>query len=241
MNYPLIVGLLLGASLLSACQSTNHTENEVEPTPKPSTSTSSALLSPSDSFSYAFGLLLGSNLKASGLSPEDLNQQALVRGLQAAFGAAEAPLLNIGSAQTLIAQSLQKTEAQNSKKNQEAGARFLLEIANQSKIQSTETGLLYEIMQEGNGPKPTKQDKVKIHYHASLTDSTVFDSTLEKEPMSFQLSGLIKGLQEGLQLMSVGASYKFYIPPSLGYGATKAGKIPPNATLIFEVELLGLE
>lgn len=105
---------------------------------------------------------------------------------------------------------------------------------------TTASGLQYEVLTEGVGPKPTASDTVTVHYKGTLTNGKVFDSSYDRgEPISFPLNGVIKGWTEGLQLMSVGAKHRLTIPADLGYGAAGAGGvIPPNATLIFDVELL---
>jgi FKBP-type peptidyl-prolyl cis-trans isomerase FkpA len=104
---------------------------------------------------------------------------------------------------------------------------------------TTESGLQYEIVEEGDGPKPTVNDQVTAHYRGTLTDGTVFDSSYERgEPATFPLNRVVKGWQEGIPLMPVGSKFKFTIPPDLGYGSRAMGPIPANATLIFEVELL---
>ena len=105
---------------------------------------------------------------------------------------------------------------------------------------TTASGLQYEVLTEGTGPKPKATDTVTVHYKGTLTNGKVFDSSYDRgEPISFPLDRVIKGWTEGLQLMSVGSKYRLTIPSQLGYGAAGAGGvIPPNATLIFEVELL---
>ena len=104
---------------------------------------------------------------------------------------------------------------------------------------TTESGLQYQIIEEGDGPKPTVNDQVTVHYKGTLIDGTVFDSSLERgEPATFPLNRVVKGWQEGIPLMPVGSKFKFTIPPDLGYGSRAMGPIPANATLIFEVELL---
>ena len=123
------------------------------------------------------------------------------------------------------------------------GKIFLEENANREGVMSTASGLQYEIMKPGNGPKPSVTDNVKVHYHGTTIDGNVFDSSVERgEPISFPLNRVIKGWQEGVALMPVGSKYKLFIPYDLGYGAQGAGAaIPPYATLIFEVELLDIE
>lgn len=107
---------------------------------------------------------------------------------------------------------------------------------------TTASGLQYEVLNEGDGAKPSATDTVTVHYHGTLTDGTVFDSSVDRgQPASFPLNRVIPGWTEGVQLMSVGSKYRFTIPPDLGYGSRGAGGvIPPNATLIFEVELLSI-
>ena len=108
---------------------------------------------------------------------------------------------------------------------------------------TTASGLQYEVLTEGTGPKPKATDTVTVHYKGTLTNGKVFDSSYDRgEPISFPLDRVIKGWTEGLQLMSVGSKYRLTIPSQLGYGAAGAGGvIPPNATLVFEVELLGIQ
>ena len=124
----------------------------------------------------------------------------------------------------------------------EDGEKFLAENALKEGIQVTESGLQYEVLKMGRGKKPAATDRVKVHYHGTLIDGTVFDSSVERgEPTSFGLNQVIAGWTEGLQLMPVGSKFRFYIPQELGYGSRNAGSISPYSTLIFEVELLGIE
>ena len=127
--------------------------------------------------------------------------------------------------------------------SKEEGEKFLVENALREGVITTPSGLQYEIIKKGKGKTtPTATDVVKVHYHGTLINGTVFDSSVERnEPISFALTQVIPGWTEGLQLMTVGSKYKFYIPQELGYGSQQAGSIPPYSTLIFEVELLGIE
>lgn len=124
----------------------------------------------------------------------------------------------------------------------EDGEKFLTENALKEGVQVTESGLQYEVIKMGKGKKPAATDKVKVHYHGTLIDGTVFDSSVERgEPITFGLNQVNPGWTEGVQLMPVGSKFKFYIPQELGYGAQQAGSIPPYSTLIFEVELIEIE
>ena len=120
------------------------------------------------------------------------------------------------------------------------GEKFLQENALREEVKTTESGLQYEVLVAGKGAKPTAESTVKVHYEGTLIDGTVFDSSYERgEPIEFPLSGVIKGWTEGVQLMSEGSKYEFYIPYNLGYGEHGApGAIPPYATLKFIVELI---
>ena len=124
----------------------------------------------------------------------------------------------------------------------EEGEKFLAENGLKEGVITTESGLQYEVIKMGKGKKPSATDRVKVHYHGTLIDGTVFDSSVDRgEPITFGLNQVIKGWTEGVQLMPVGSKFRFYIPQELGYGAQQAGNIPPYSTLIFEVELLDIE
>ncbi len=190
--------------------------------------------------SYAFGMLIGQDLKTRGITAADINAEELAKGLKAALGEGT-PEMDVQAAQTLVQAEFNKFQQQAQSKSTEEGMKFLETNAKRKEVKTTASGLQYELIKEGSGAKPTLQDKVKVHYHGTLINGTVFDSSVErKEPISFPLGGVIQGWQEGLQLMSVGSKYKLYIPANLGYGSNPAGKIPANSVLIFEVELLGI-
>ena len=124
----------------------------------------------------------------------------------------------------------------------EEGEKFLAENALKEGVTTTPSGLQYEVIKMGKGKKPVATDKVKVHYHGTLINGTVFDSSVDRnEPITFGLTQVIAGWTEALQLMPVGSKFKLYIPQQLGYGSQQAGSIPPYSTLIFEVELLGIE
>jgi len=126
--------------------------------------------------------------------------------------------------------------------NLKAGEDFLQQNKNKPGVETTPSGLQYEVLEEGSGAKPKATDKVKCHYHGTLIDGTIFDSSVQRgQPATFPLNMVIKGWTEALQLMSVGSKYRLFLHPSLAYGNRQTGSvIGPNSTLIFDVELLDI-
>ena len=126
--------------------------------------------------------------------------------------------------------------------NREAEAKFMAENAKAEGVKVTASGLQYKVIEEGNGPKPSMNSKVRVHYEGKLLNGEIFDSSIQRgEPLEFMLTQVIAGWTEGLQLMKPGAKYRFFIPSELAYGEHGAGNsIPPHATLIFDVELLAV-
>lgn len=141
-----------------------------------------------------------------------------------------------------IADKLFQMKNEKAATNLKAGLDFLEMNKKNNKVVTLPSGLQYEVITQGNGPKPTATDKVTCHYHGSLIDGTVFDSSVKRgQPATFPLNMVIKGWTEGLQLMPLGSKWRFFIPSSLGYGDRQASaQIGANSALIFEVELLGI-
>lgn len=135
-----------------------------------------------------------------------------------------------------------KMSSEKAAANLQAGEEFLEKNKNKAGIITTPSGLQYEVLKEGSGAKPKATDKVKCHYHGTLIDGTIFDSSVQRgQPATFPLNMVIKGWTEALQLMSVGSKYRLFLHPSLAYGNRQTGSvIGPNSTLIFDVELLDI-
>lgn len=142
-----------------------------------------------------------------------------------------------------LADRLFNMKADKAASNLKAGEDFLAANKDKPGVVTLPSGLQYEVMTEGAGAKPTANNTVTCHYHGTLIDGTMFDSSVKRgTPASFPLNAVIKGWTEGLQLMNVGSKWRFFIPPHLGYGDRQVGPtIGPNSTLIFEVELLGIK
>ena len=196
-----------------------------------------------DSASYVLGLDIGAYLKEV---KKDINLSVFSRGVEDNVKGKKPALTEkeIGDIKMALSKKVQEEQAKKGKEqgdvNIKAGQKFLAENKTQKGVVTTASGLQYTVLSMGKGPKPKATDKVKVHYKGTLLDGTEFDSSYKRgEPISFPLNGVIKGWTEGVQLMNVGSKFKFFIPSELGYGERGAGaQIGPNATLIFEVELM---
>ena len=192
---------------------------------------------PLEEFSYSLGLTISSNLLQSGVKNIDALQ--FLAGLQDVFSG-NIPKISADRANQVLQDFMQSEGDEVSKQNLEDGLMFLADNINNAGVIETETGLQYKVINAGNGEYPTIDDEVKCHYHGTLIDNTVFDSSVErKQPAVFPVNGVIQGWTEALQMMPVGAKWRLFIPSNLAYGEEGAGGlIGPNATLIFDVELL---
>ncbi|MFZ8928395.1 MAG: FKBP-type peptidyl-prolyl cis-trans isomerase [Gammaproteobacteria bacterium] len=194
---------------------------------------------------YSIGVNIGMNL-VNQMPMEDLNMASLIQGVSDALNGqlqmSEEEIMNAIQAFSLAQQ--EKVDAAQAEAAQ-AGVRFLEDNGQRPEVMITASGLQYEVLEEGEAgaDNPRASDTVTVHYHGTLIDGTVFDSSVERnQPATFGLNQVISGWTEGVQLMKVGDKYRFYIPPELAYGETGAGGIiGPNATLIFDVELLEIQ
>lgn len=207
-----------------------------------------------DSVSYAIGVDVAKNVSSSF---DEIDSELFIQGYMNTIDSA-AVKLDGPAAQKVVQSYFQKNQAKIQAKQQAAAAKaaeaqyaqgkaasetFLEENKAKEGVQVTDSGLQYLVMNEGTGDKPTPASIVKVHYHGTLIDGTVFDSSVDRgEPSEFGVGQVIPGWTEGLQLMSVGSKYKFFIPQELGYGATpRGGAIKPFDALVFEVELLEIK
>jgi len=208
---------------------------------KPTTQPPLAIKNATDSASYALGVRIAQNMKAQGF--DKLNMAVFEKAINDVLQ--NKPLAIVDNAlDQCIGEYQQKASSAKSAVAKAEGKKFLAENAKRKGVVITPSGLQYEIMKVGTDTvKPKINDKVKCHYHGTLINGTVFDSSVDRgEPISFDVNGVISGWTEALQLMTVGSKWKLYIPSELAYGDRQMGpNIPPGSTLIFEVELLGIE
>ena len=232
------LGVVITASLLSSCGGQGVSKK--------------ALKTEIDSVSYAIGMDVARNVKAN---VSEIDSELFIQGYMNYLDSTNI-LIKEENCQAILSAYFQKKQQENMKKQQEEaekkaleefgavkteGEKFLAENKTKEGVKVTDSGLQYIVMKEGSGEKPTASSTVKVHYHGTLIDGTVFDSSVDRgEPTQFGVGQVIKGWTEGLQLMPVGSKYKFFIPQDLAYGAfpRQGGVIKPFAPLVFEVELL---
>src|SRR6056297_3107755 len=190
-----------------------------------------------DRFSYALGMSVASNLIRSGV--KKINPELFLQAINDTF-TGEMPKMMPEEANKILEEFMQKASQGEAKNNLEEGIKFLAENKSDKGVIELPSGLQYKVIEEGDGELPTPENQVKCHYHGTLIDGTVFDSSVERgEPATFPVNAVIPGWVEALQLMSVGSKWRLFIPPELAYGEQGAGGvIGPNSTLIFDLELL---
>lgn len=233
-----ILSAVFITSLLFSCNNKGYTKK--------------ALKTEIDSVSYAVGLQMGNQIKANF---NEADSEIYMQAIRNAIDSTDI-LLDMKTAEKVARTYFKKRNEEKRKEQQEkqlkkleeqfngnkvAGEKFLEENKTKDGVKTTETGLQYIVLKDGKGEKPEATSKVKVHYHGTLIDGTVFDSSVDRgTPNEFFVNQVIPGWTEGLQLMPVGSKYKFFIPQNLAYGAfpRQGGKIKPFDPLIFEVELL---
>lgn len=188
-----------------------------------------------DSLSYAIGINVGDNLRNQKLN---VNPDILAKAIKDAISSNKSIMTSEASG-AFIQNYFQNQADKSGNENKVKGQAFLAQNKTKTGIQSTASGLQYKVLTAGTGLKPAETDKVKVHYHGTLIDGTVFDSSVERgEPATFGVTQVIKGWVEALQLMPVGSKWTLYIPSDLAYGPQGPPSIGPNQTLIFDVELI---
>jgi len=196
---------------------------------------------------YSYGQMLGRQMAGS-MREFDIDSEAFVSGFQDAYTGKPAKMSDQQIAETIQSHQSQQQAELNATRNSIAtenlalGKTFLEENASKKGVQTTASGLQYKIIKKGEGTSPTIDDTVEVHYTGTLVNGDVFDSSVQRgQSVSFPVKGVISGWTEALQLMKPGAKWQLFIPPDLAYGANGAGRIGPNETLIFEVELLAVK
>lgn len=232
----LVLALVAATSVIGACAKKDG---------EAATPANGELTTDGQKFGYSIGIDLGKSLKPV---KDDVDIASLKAGLDDAINDVTPKLddkqreeVKMTVAKKLQEKQVAEREAQSSKAK-EAGEKFLAENAKKEGVKTTASGLQYEVLTEGKGAHPKATDTVTVHYKGTLLNGEEFDSSYAREqPVTFPLANVIPGWTEGVQLMTPGSKYKFYIPSALGYGERGAGvKIGPNETLVFEVELLSV-
>jgi len=218
--------LLAILAIVSGCQGNNPAKTKIE--------------SEESKTFYAIGAMFGSRLQGLSMSDEEI--AALSRGLYEA-AKKEKAVVDIASYQKKVQDMFKTRTEKNSVEAKKKGAEFLEKFKKEAGVKVTASGLAYKVISEGTGNMPKPTDTVEVHYHGTLIDGTVFDSSVERgKKISFPLNRVIKGWTEGLQLIKTGGKIKLVIPPELAYGEQGAPpKIPPSSTLSFEVELFTIQ
>ncbi len=228
-----MLGAAVLLSLLAGCEGAGEQAGESQ----------AAIEDDAAKASYSLGYRFAENVQRQ--FGEDLSQDAFLRGVSDKLAGAEAAVSD-EEAQRVLTEMMEARQAQaagDALDNLEEGLSFLEKNAQREGVIVLESGLQYEVLEEGEGEKPDASDLVTTHYEGRLIDGTVFDSSYQRgEPATFPLNRVIPGWTQGLQLMSPGAKYRLYVPADMAYGERGAGdSIPPNSVLIFDVELLGVQ
>jgi FKBP-type peptidyl-prolyl cis-trans isomerase FklB len=197
------------------------------------------LTSEKEKVSYSLGVNIASSLKEQGF--DDIDLETFTDALQDVFSDRSLQI-DLPTGGQILNDYFQKIQERKHGKNIEEGKSFLSANSKKEGVITLPSGLQYKILKEGNGPKPKATDEVTTHYHGTLIDGTVFDSSVQRgQPASFPVNGVIAGWVEALQLMPTGSKWQLYVPSDLAYGTRGASEqIGPNTTLIFDVELISI-
>ncbi len=246
----LIIAVMLSTSLMAA------EPQETAPKEKEDAAKTDDAGKPADvsKIFYILGRQIGTSLKKLDTDLQNaemgsIDMDAFIKGLKSCFSEEE-PLISDKDSQKIRQEFFQKLREKQTalrdkqaKDNLKKAEEFMAENKDKEGIVTTESGLQYQVIKEGEGNKPNPTDKVTVHYRGTLLDGTEFDSSHKRgKPATFPVNGVIKGWQEALVLMTPGSKYKLFIPPEIGYGERGSGqRIPPNSVLIFDIELLKVE
>jgi FKBP-type peptidyl-prolyl cis-trans isomerase FklB len=231
----IIISFALSGTMMAQQKTAKPTKPNTAAKPRPQ---QPLMKTPLDSMSYAIGMSISQFYKQQGIG----NFNAALVNKAILDSKSGKTLLNEEQMNMSISNYLQKLKAEKASGNKQTGEAFLAANKTKPGVITLPSGLQYIVVKEGTGPKPTINDKVKCHYHGTLIDGTVFDSSVDRgQPIDFPVGGVIKGWVEALQLMPVGSKWKLFIPSDLAYGDNQAGaKIGPGSTLIFDVELIDI-
>ncbi|QGZ32520.1 FKBP-type peptidyl-prolyl cis-trans isomerase [Stutzerimonas stutzeri] len=191
--------------------------------------------------SYGIGRQLGDQLREN--PPPGISLDAVIAGIRDAFAGvtSQVPPEALNASFAVIRERMQAEAQRKAEAAAGEGKAFLAENAKREGVTTLASGLQYEVLTSGEGTKPSAQDQVRTHYHGTLIDGTVFDSSYQRgQPAEFPVGGVIAGWTEALQLMGVGSKWRLYVPSELAYGAQGVGSIPPHSVLVFDVELLAV-
>lgn len=193
-----------------------------------------------DSLAYSVGVVVAQNLKQQGF--QNVNHHIMSKAISDVLQD-EKLIIPFEESDVLFREEIARIKLMQKEMNRQAGEEFLAKNKVREGVITTESGLQYEVLTEGDGPSPTSSDKVRVHYHGTLIDGRVFDSSVQRgEPISFGLSQVISAWTEAVPLMKVGSKHRVYCPHNLAYGERSAGPlIGPYSALVFEIELLGIE
>ncbi|MDY7219508.1 FKBP-type peptidyl-prolyl cis-trans isomerase [Denitrificimonas sp. JX-1] len=189
--------------------------------------------------SYGIGRQMGEQLRQN--PPPGLSIEAVLSGLSSAFNGEPLAVSGeeLNASFTVIRERMEAEAEAKAKEAAAAGVEFLKENASKEGVVTLASGLQYEVITEGDGAQPTSESTVRTHYHGTLIDGTVFDSSYQRgEPAEFPVNGVIAGWTEALQLMKCGSKWRLYVPSELAYAGQAVGAIPAHSTLVFDVELL---